>query len=304
MPNVWTHILFCEDVMEYVPISSRIRKHQHYFNLGAQGPDPFFYHDPWPWTKSSPINDLGLLMHRNKCGVVLQDMIEGAKVGTDETKAYTLGFITHHVLDRVTHPYIHYRSGYDGYNHQKLETIIDTLMMWNFRNLKTWKNPVNDRIDVGLHLNSYLSVMMEKVLADHFGDDVRLTEGFFQKSYQDMKLVLRIVYDPRGWKTKLLSKAIPPISHRPITEVTDYLNERNDIWHHSATQEPSTESFIDLYKNARDEAVTLTNAILQYWEKPVEEVRVTVLELLGDISYDTGRPLSEGHENKYAEPIV
>ncbi|SEQ78596.1 zinc dependent phospholipase C family protein [Piscibacillus halophilus] len=304
MPNVWTHILFCDDVMEYVPVNSKIREHKHYFNLGAQGPDPFFYHDPWPWTKHSEVNDLGLLMHRNKCGVVLQDMIEGAKTGTNETKAYTLAFITHHVLDRVTHPYIHYRAGYEDYNHQKLETIIDTLMMANFRDINTWENPVYEKLDIGLELNSYLAVMVEKILLDHFGDDLSLYEGFFQKSYQDMKLVLRIVYDPHGWKSKLLSKIIPPISHRPINEVADYLNERHEIWHHSATQEPSTESFIDLYKQARDEAVTLVNAILQYWENPMDEARSTVINLLGNISYDTGRPLSEGHENKYAEPIV
>ncbi|RPF50620.1 zinc dependent phospholipase C family protein [Aquisalibacillus elongatus] len=304
MPNVWTHILFCEDVMEYVPLQGEVREHGDYFNLGAQGPDPFFYHDPWPWTKHSQINDLGLMMHKIRCGPVLRDMIEGAKTGTNETKAYVLGFITHHVLDRVTHPYIHYKAGYDGYNHQKLETIIDTLMMWNFKSIKTWENPVNREIDIGLELNPYLAVMMEKILDDHFGDDVPLYEGFFQKSYQDMKLILRIVYDPYGWKTKLFSKVIPPISHRPIREVTDYLNERHEVWHHSATQEPSTESFIDLYKQARDDAVTLVNAILRYWEKPVDEARSVAFDLLGNVSYDTGRPLSEGHENKYAEPIV
>ncbi|TFB13366.1 hypothetical protein E3U55_16100 [Filobacillus milosensis] len=304
MPNVWTHILFCEDVMEYIEISDRIRENEAYLNLGAQGPDPFFYHNPWPWTKHSNINDLGLIMHKRKCGVVLRDMIEGAKAGTDEAKAYTLGFITHHILDRVTHPYIHYKAGYKGYDHQKLETIIDTLMMWTFRNMKTWENPVNRQIDLGPEANPYLSVMMEKIIQEHFGDDVNFEEGFFNQSYRDMKLVLRIVYDPHGWKTKYLSKIIPPISHRPITEITDFLNERNDVWHHSATQEPSTDSFIDLYKHAREEAVSLVSAIIQYWNTSLDEDRYTMLDLLGDVSYDTGRPLSEGFENKYAEPVV
>ncbi|GEL76785.1 zinc dependent phospholipase C family protein [Tenuibacillus multivorans] len=304
MPNVWTHILFCEDVLEYVEIPIDVHEHTNHFNLGAQGPDPLFYHSPWPWTKKSTVNDLGLMMHRRKCGSVLQDMIEHGRLASNETKAYIIGFVTHHVLDRVTHPYIHYKAGYNDYNHQKLETIIDTLMMWNFRNVETWKNPVSERLDVGAYIKPELSSMMEKILQEHFGQVLNFEEGFFQESYQHMKLALRIVFDPNGWKIKLLSKFIPPISHRPITDRTDYLNEKNEYWYHSATKVPYTDSFIDLYKQARDDAVTLVTAILQYWDRSLDEARSEAFELLGDISYDTGRPLNENCENQFAEPIV
>ncbi len=59
------------------------------------------------------------------------DLIERAKNRDDQVRAFVFGFITHHILDRNTHPYIHYRAGYEGNDHQKLEVFIDTLMMEN-----------------------------------------------------------------------------------------------------------------------------------------------------------------------------
>ncbi|MGM8215945.1 zinc dependent phospholipase C family protein [Bacillaceae bacterium W0354] len=304
MPNVWTHILFSQDVMEKVESVKIEPTFQNYLHLGAQGPDPLFYHNFWPWQKDRRINNLGSIMHREKCGTVLLHMIEEAKDTNDATQTYIIGFITHHVLDRVTHPYVHYKAGYNDYNHQKLETIIDTLMMEKYRQFQTWKNPVTRMIDVGSQLDTHLATIMEKILKIHFGDQIKIDAGFYQKSYEDMKKVLTIVFDPNGWKTKLLSKIIPPISHRPIDDDVDYLNEKRETWCHSATNEHQHESFIDLYKQALDEASLLVKTIFNYWETESSRALNDVKELLGDISYDTGMPLEDRLENKYAEPIV
>src|SRR5699024_11620976 len=71
------------------------------------------------------------------CGPFLIDLIQVAKQRDKQMKAYVFGFITHHLLDRSTHPYIHYRAGYEGSKHQKLEVQIDTLMMEKYHRLKT-----------------------------------------------------------------------------------------------------------------------------------------------------------------------
>lgn len=302
MPNVWTHILFSQDVAKELNLQFSNTTHQNYLHLGAQGPDPFFYHNFWPWQKDDRINQLGSKMHKEKCGTVLLHMIQSAKNKNETTQIYMLGFITHHVLDRVTHPYIHYKSGYSDYNHQKLETIIDTIMMEKFRSFKIWKSPVTTQINVD-EIDSELAQIMESILKTHFGNEIELESGFFEKSYLDMKKALRIVYDPLGWKTKVLAKLMPPISHRPIHDNIDYLNEERNTWYHSATNEPQQDSFLDLYNQALREAIPLIQEIINYWEDRNDDIK-TVEKLLGDISYDTGKPLSERLENKYAEPIV
>src|SRR5699024_11273193 len=83
----------------------------------------------------------------------LIDLIQVAKQRDKQMKAYVFGFITHHLLDRSTHPYIHYRAGYEGSKHQKLEVQIDTLMMEKYHRLKTWKAASYKEIDVGFSID-------------------------------------------------------------------------------------------------------------------------------------------------------
>jgi len=303
MPNIWTHILFSQDVMKQLNQEISDQKLKNYLHLGAQGPDPFFYHNFWPWQKDQRINDLALMIHQKKCGPLLLDMIKLTN-DNENVRTYVTGFLTHHILDRVSHPYIHYKSGYETHNHQKLETMIDTIMVEKYRSFKTWITPVATEIDVGKKLDNELSNMMETLIQNHFGKDVDIDDGFFQKSYQDMKKVLKIVYDPKGWKTKRLSSLIPPISHRPIEDDVDYLNENRKTWYHSATNEPSNKSFIDLYDDAIEEAKKLLEVVFVYWKTKSEEDLSLVEQTLGNVSYDTGRPLDEAVENRYADPIV
>src|SRR5699024_8392764 len=118
MPNIWTHILFCEDVIDAVPALHSFSNYERYMKLVVQGPDPFFYYNFWPWIKNEPVHDVGMALHTNHCGPFLMNLIEDTMDSSVEMKAFVLGFITHHVLDRNTHPYIHYRAGYNGNDHQ------------------------------------------------------------------------------------------------------------------------------------------------------------------------------------------
>ena len=49
MPNSWTHILFCDDLIDTVKSSDELSQYSAYMKLGAQGPDPFFYYNFWPF---------------------------------------------------------------------------------------------------------------------------------------------------------------------------------------------------------------------------------------------------------------
>ncbi|MUK90058.1 hypothetical protein GMD78_16930 [Ornithinibacillus sp. L9] len=302
MPNIWTHMLFCEDVVDSIG-KNPFPTYEHYMNLGAQGPDPFFYYNFWPWIKEDHIQDIGLLLHQRHCGAFLMDLITSAKSSIPEVQAYVFGFVTHHILDRNTHPYIHYRAGYEGNKHQKLEVCIDTLMMEKDKNIKTWKVPVYKEINVGPSLHEDIIELLHETIKKHYPMVEEETTYYIEKSYRDMKLALRILSDPFGWKNALLASLISSYSHRPIKDNVDYLNKDRTTWYHPATNQPCTKSFIDLYEQGRIEAIEIGSTILKYWKD--ENVTETHLrELIGDISYDTGKPLNLNLENKYCDPIV
>ncbi|WP_163971355.1 zinc dependent phospholipase C family protein [Oceanobacillus halotolerans] len=304
MPNIWTHMLFCEEVVDSIGHSYPFSQDEAYMKLGAQGPDPFFYYNFWPWVKDEPIHEIGKLLHTKHCGAFLIDLIEEAKSANSRVKAYVFGFVTHHILDRQTHPYIHFRAGYEGNNHQRLEVRIDTKMMHKFYNLNTWKVPVYKEIDVGSNLQEELAMMLHKTIAKHYPEINRPSPAYIQKAYRDMKRALKILADPYGWKNALFGSLIGAFSHQPIKDDIDDLNENHTTWYHSATNKPSNNSFIELYDQARVEGSVLLRELIKFWENGSEVSKQRLVELIGDISYDTGEPLALELENQYADPII
>ncbi|MEQ6378549.1 zinc dependent phospholipase C family protein [Bacillaceae bacterium S4-13-58] len=304
MPNIWTHIMFCEDVMDSVRYPYQSEINQGYMNLGAQGPDPFFYHNFWPWKKEKSVEKVGNLIHQEKCGDFLYDLILHSANSNNHAKAYVIGFITHHILDRNTHPYIHYRAGYKKNNHQRLEVAIDTILMRKARNLPTWKTPVYKEIDIGYKLNSEVEDILKKTIYTHFPSVKEITtDSFIQDSYRDMKRALRVLYDPLGWKNKLLGSFVSDFSHQPLQNDHDYLNEQHNKWYHSATNESSEESFLELYEHARAQSIDIISEIIRFWQTPARGKQLLLRELIGNYSYDTGKPLELGLTNRYSESI-
>lgn len=303
MPNIWTHMLFCEEVIDSIGVTKSIPKNSYILNLGAQGPDPFFYFNFWPWKKDGSVNHIGNLLHTEKCGEFLIDLIGSVKGQSDELKYYTFGFVTHHILDRNAHPYIHYKAGYEGNNHSKLEIIIDTLMMERYKNLKTWKTPVYKEIHLNKQLKTDIAELLYQTIKKHFPNQEQNTRKNIIKSFNDMKLALKILADPHGWKNKLLHSMVSPFSHQPILDHKDYLNLEHNTWHHPATNEPSQKSFIDLYEQGRIEAVEIMKKVIGYWQNDgtkLEELAVSI----GDISYDTGLLLNRNLQNQFCDPII
>jgi hypothetical protein len=304
MPNVWTHILYGEKMLKESNTSLESEEMQ-LFKLGTQGPDPFFYHNYLPW-KKTPVAEVGLKLHYEHCGPVLLDLIKGAKVLNDsKVKAYVLGFVTHHLLDRNTHPYIHYKAGYKGNDHQKLEIIIDTILMKEHRNIETWKTPVFKEIDVGRDLYPPIVELLDDVIQKYFNDTfIKMPNNFVSDSYKHMKQALKVLFDPYGLKTKLLKDKVSSFTYQKEFIERDYLNKEKKPWYHPAIEgEESTESFYELFEKAEIEGKQLFPAILSYWEND-ENSLSKIEELIANISYDTGKDASLDIKNKYSDCIL
>lgn len=288
MPNIWTHILFADELAEKSGVD--VTNYEKFFHLGAQGPDPFFYYNFWPWSKDKSVTRLGSLLHKEKCGVFFRELLMTVKSSEHDPilKYYALGFIAHHILDRNAHPYIIHKSGEEKNQHQVLETTIDTLLAKE-QGILTWKTPVYQRIYVGKNLPSQIIELhvhlMEQVYS--LTDDVAVKVN---KSYRDMIRALKVLYDPTGLKNKLLGQMISPFSHNQnYLPNVDYLNIKKTKWFHPVdNSEESNESFYEILDRAKEEGVKTLQAALAFYDgyADIEEVA----ELLGNNSYETGRP--------------
>ncbi|WP_349409559.1 zinc dependent phospholipase C family protein [Pseudalkalibacillus sp. SCS-8] len=307
MPNVWTHILFGERVLDKTGIIELTEETTPYFNFGTQGPDPFFYHNFWPW-KSSKVTEVGDRIHHASCGAFLLELINYTKEHLQDERlvAFTTGFITHHILDRNTHPYINYRSGTEDNRHQKLEIIIDTLLMKRFKSIETWKTPVYKELAIGKTLHKPIETMLEKAVDTIFPDlHKEMPSGYVQQSYQHMQKALKVLYDPSGWKNKLLKHRIHPFSYQKEIAPADYLNEEKTAWYHPAQpDERHEETFLELMEQAEEEGVSLLQDLGAYWFKDDNEAFENLKEKLGNICYDTGKDLALGLENRHFDPIL
>lgn len=309
MPNVWTHIYFGETVAEKAGYLIPSEDVKPYFRLGTQGPDPFFYHRFWPWIKEKPVETIGRKIHTESCGPFLMEMIRyggGAHPGNFYVQAYILGFVTHHILDRNTHPYIIHRSGNEDNKHQRLEVIIDTLLMEELRGIKTWKTPVYQQIDVGKPLYEPIKDMLETLIAKFFPKTVaNMPKRYVEDSYRDMLKALKLLYDPFGWKNKYFANQVSAFSYQKVTDNKDFLNRRRTQWLHPANKnEIHHESFDDLLRKAEDEGIRILRAILDYWNNGQEQNCKGIEKELGNLAYDTGKDCTLPLENRYFAPIL
>ncbi len=301
MPYLWSHILFGREALSEAGFSEP--KHWGPFELGCQGPDVLLYHNFWPWKRNDAVKRLGFAIHRNHCGPFLVDLIQA--VGEHPgMRSYVAGFLTHHVLDRNTHPYIHYWAGYRRYKHQKLEVIIDTLLAERMEGIQTWKTPAFTRIDVGESLPRQWVEVLAGIAQQHFPQETEMVlPTHWNQAYQDMKRALRLFHDPLGIKWLLTFGKIGPFRYRPIRTDTDYLNESGREWSHPAIPgEKHRESFLDLWATALDEAALLLQQADSYWKGTLP--LSTLEQTIGNISYDTGKACDANLTNHLAEPLV
>ncbi|WP_082234735.1 zinc dependent phospholipase C family protein [Halobacillus massiliensis] len=302
MPNIWTHIIFAEDLCRNLGRDDIIDTSSRFFYMGAQGPDPLFYYNFWPKLSDKGVPELGTRMHTENCGAFLLQLIMEGKTLKNQSQAYILGFVSHHILDRNTHPYVHYRAGYKDNDHQKLEVAIDTLMLEKYRNIEPWSEQVHLKIRLTKPERKHISSWLLPLIANHYPVN-ELPKEYLSGSFRDITIAQSIFYDPYGWKKNLIGAYISPYSHRPIEDPVDYLNENKTEWRHPATNEPHYTSFQELYKDSLKEAAPLMEEILSYWSSPSTDGWEKIKCLVKNDSYDTGKPLALKLKNVYADPI-
>ncbi|GLX67114.1 hypothetical protein [Paenibacillus glycanilyticus] len=315
MPNVWTHLIFGQKVLDRLQESSLIDSGplKRLFNMGCQGPDFLFYHRFLPWQGHSPMTQLGTEFHNKHCGPVLMQMLDSVLGRStdagqpDSSVIYSLSFVLHHVLDRHMHPLVFSKSGFRKWDHQRYEVMMDTLIARKLWAVETWKTPVWRHIDTGGRLPDTIVQTFQSITSSFYPElapAVRAED--WNSAIRDMIRAQRLFHDPVAVKRSLTFGQIDPFVFRK-TVPYDVLNENRQPWIDPTDKSViRSESAWTLWDLAMEDALLVIPAVLNYLRSSgsnQRELRQIAAERIGNLSYETGLPCDSGAMIRYAEPI-
>ncbi|AZN42823.1 zinc dependent phospholipase C family protein [Paenibacillus albus] len=326
MPNIWTHFLFGQKCLQEIGETSLISAPhlERMFNMGCQGPDFLFYHNFLPWKKDPRMNLLGSEMHQHHCGEVIMDMLdtlEGQAAPQSKQEpalVYALGFLLHHLLDRVMHPYVFSRSGSRKWDHQRFEIMMDTLIARKLHGVETWKTEVWKEIDIRGELPTLIVNAFEQIAAVHYPAlAARISREDWRDAMRDMVAAQKLFYDPTGMKRLFTFGQIDPFVFKRELPPLDILNDSNRPWLDPTDGKTlHTESVWDLWNLAMEEALPVVRAVLHWLrtddssqpeltrEAPSRyQLREEAAQLIGNRSYETGLPCESMAAIRYEDPI-
>jgi len=295
MPSHITHLVFAEDMVTrcFGTDHPFLREHGSIFALGAQGPD-IFYHNQR--TMPTAIY-YGVLLHRHGYGKFCAHLVDFAmREHLDfhsAEGAFIAAYITHAVLDRYTHPFINYFSGWPDPEdksterfrsmHPFFERIIDLFVLSRFRGITVNDYDFAGRVSCGDDAPRLVSRIQRLALSESYRrarNDESLAERL-RNAYSDAMGYYRysntITPDrlAEGLRREKLGDIGPrwlailhPISLLPDI---DYLNEAGSVWFEPCEEgERTSASFWDLYREAGTECSAALSQLERAWSGNLE----------------------------------
>jgi len=315
MGEFLTHVIQAERVLERIEsrrVMEGIRADLRLFRLGAQGPDPLFFHHCFPGDGKGRLTEVGNTLHASRTGAFL---IHGARqlspvswsAAWMQLAAYLCGMVCHYCLDRILHPYVNAVSGNWIWStagipmqttHGEVETQLDVLL-WREAGHgsaartrtagmctppKEWPEVV---------VNFWVTALYEVF-------NLSVTEAELAEVARDFHRGHAILYDPRGVKKRLVlwidgltggafhpAKMPYPVKENP--EI-DWKNVKRRFW--SQPELPETkrsESVDDLMEMAVNEAANAINGIFAVLFRGVGRLETW----LPDLDYNSDLPCKD-----------
>ena len=286
MPSHVTHALFGYKVLEAAKLQVSSLP---FFTFGCQGPD-MFLHGGMTTPSSIPI---GRALHHALFGNFIQAMVDAAhsveNTWQKDVDAFILGYITHAILDRLTHPYINYFSGWGPRYHMChpfLERLLDS---WALPQVKEDTVALlNLGPDIPEHLQLILASALESI---DLGSEYTATQ--IRGSYQATQSILRLTdaWEPERIK-QILSlekrhgrrRLLALLRPEPLPAL-DFLNSYAKQWVHPMDDRISSQaSFPELFEMGIVRAKKVLENVVQ---APSAQ---KIGELVGNEDLNTGMP--------------
>jgi hypothetical protein len=327
MPGFFTHYLCGAKtlaVLECSTLRAVMEKYRTLFNLGAQGPDIFFFYRAWPWTGSRGIDKTGGMMHSRDIQSFFSNALEHIRkqdVRTqDLLKAYLCGFICHYALDCAAHPFIFYKSGFaqgepsqaKKYTtfHTLYETALDVLMLERELSAVPYDMNAPALIRITDLQAQAVGEMMAAAINQSYGVERKAEE--VMTAIKDMRNIYSLLREKHGLKKMLFSRMEALVGNpglvsaiiypTRIDDGIDYLNLSHTAWYLPwDAAVPHHESFPELFGLAVAEGKALceaANAALLGMADPA-----TVIKLMCNRNFSTGLDCCADVELKYHDCV-
>ncbi len=327
MPGLISHFL-CADAclhkLEASKIKERINKYRPLYNVGAQGPDVFFYYLPSLYRSS--MRDLGNTLHKTKVGSFFAALITLAEELDNEEKreavlAYLAGYLTHYTLDTHAHPYIYYKSGFKtaeskglrlrhSVNHRQFETNLDVLMLQLVTGQKPSEKKISELVQVRFKEAQIVANILSAALHRTYG--VTLNNRQVYNAFYSMYALNRILQSPKGRRKYILTfmedvtlkeHVLSSLIHEDlIQDGIDYLNLKKNDWHYPWEKGTAhTHGFTDMFQNAVKDGVAMINGLYNYFNSQI--TKEELLKLIGNRSFATGMDSDLALDFKYYDSV-
>ncbi|MDF9867679.1 hypothetical protein OKW22_001257 [Bacilli bacterium PM5-3] len=193
MPAFATHFFYAKKVYEESDkeVKKLIERYRSYYDLGAQGPDIFFYYKPY---KRNNIAAYGSSLHNKQAKRLFEDAIKKIKEVDDQAAfVYLLGLGTHFSLDSSFHPIINKK--YTEFNdHMILEAELDRRIIEQNVRFKPHKFRRNLLINARYKYGYDLQFVYPKI------DSKYIDESIYQTNFY-----MKVLYSPNNIKGKIIS---------------------------------------------------------------------------------------------------
>lgn len=286
MPDAPNHLVFAEDFLAARVDGGPL--HLPSLLAGAQGPDPLYFFGRLGFRDREAgrrSHAAGEFLHASDPADVFGPLCSalagsagsaGGAEGAEGIRRFSFltGFLLHYILDRTVHPYVYYRSGFDGDGtlgpeasaaHAAFEAAMAQAL---HALLRPGTRPPAPRSLLGAAPRSETEAALASagaLLASAFPG--RLHPGDYGRSWHDMAAILGILHDPRGIKAAVLdalgggasqARAMiipprPPAS--PPFPWRDTLNLAGALWRRPDSGSESRATVPELYAAALDDAL-------------------------------------------------
>ncbi len=273
MPALITHRLFGEESIERLPegiIESDDERSA--FLLANQGPDPFFFRFRTPHTGTC--TELARVMHRSRMSSQFAALQEGvtrlqpADAGLG--RAWTLGMLSHYVLDRNAHPFVYAQqwgiqevdpdlTGAGSQVHAVIESDLDLLMLQLKRNGATVADfPPAAEVTSTPRIDKVAGALVSFMAKRVYGMDIAANE--YGGAVADMRLAYRIIEPAGSPRSNALGRLeglvsdyslLQALAHRVTTEAPAACGNLNHRpWINPFSEAESTETFPEIFDRA------------------------------------------------------
>ena len=312
MPGFLSHYIAAQETLKNLApfaageISQKIAPAERMYNLGAQGPDIFFYCLPGIIRKRS--RGVGVQMHQSDLGLFIARMAFAAKNSCEKEKptlfAYTAGLVMHYMLDVHAHPYVYAQTHKEGASklknsasHRQFETAVDTALLQQVMSQTPADYHQWQLIDAEPAQLTAAATAASRALMQVYGRHIPP-----QKVYQAMRHMVgltRLLRSRKGRRKKWMALAENLTVREPIFSSMvhnqqetgrDYLNicehDWTPPWEGAKTRR---NTFVELYYNAVEEGIDIIKSLHGYVYEG-KKLR-NLVEKLGNRSLKTGLPV-------------